>query len=352
MPPNPWRTPKSPRTVSDAPAEGPGVTEPAELVATADDAGTRVDQAVQRLFPDRSRSALQRAVKDGAVTLNGAPTKSGHRLKAGDVLRATAPAPQAPTVRAEDLPLTVLHEDERFVLIDKAAGMIVHPGRGNPTGTLAAALQHRFDALSGMAGAHRPGIVHRLDRDTSGVLIVAKDDATHAALSAQFAARTVKKEYAAIVRGLPGFDSDWIEAHVRTDPKVRERMRVCEPTSDSREARTFYEVAARFPAKAGHGTGFSHMRMFPHTGRTHQLRVHLQHLGHPIVADAVYGREKALTVGDVRDGEAGGRTLIRRQALHARRLSFDHPATGGRMTVEAPLPPDMAGVLEALNAPA
>ena len=330
-------------------SDADGGEDAAELVATADDAGVRVDHAVQRLFPDRSRSALQRAVKDGGVTLNGAPTKSGHRLKAGDVLRATAPPQSAPTVPAEDLPLTVLHEDDRFVLIDKAAGMIVHPGRGNPTGTLAAALQHRFDSLSGVAGAHRPGIVHRLDRDTSGVLIVAKDDATHAALSAQFAARTVKKEYAAVVRGLPGFDSDWIETHVRTDPKVRERMRVCEPTADSREARTFYEVAARYPAREGNGTGFAHLRLFPHTGRTHQLRVHCAHLGHPIVADAVYGRQKALTQGDVRDGEAGGRVLIRRQALHARRLTFDHPTTGERMTVEAPLPADMAGVLDELN---
>ena len=335
--------------MSDA---GPAADEPAELTATAEDAGVRVDQAVQRLFPDRSRSALQKAVKAGGVTLNGEPTKSGHRLKAGDVLRATAPPQSSPTVPAEDLPLTVLHEDERFVLIDKAAGMIVHPGRGNPTGTLAAALQHRFDALSAVAGSHRPGIVHRLDRDTSGVLIVAKDDATHAALSAQFAARTVKKEYAAIVRGLPGFDSDWIETHVRVDPKQRERMRVCDPTDGSREARTFYEVAERFPAADSAGAGFAEMRLFPHTGRTHQLRVHLAHLGHPIVADAVYGREKTLTEGDVTAGVAGGRPLIRRQALHARRLTFDHPTTGERMTVEAPLPADMARVLGVLRSPA
>ena len=331
--------------MSDADPDG----EAAELTATADDAGVRVDQAVQRLFPDRSRSALQRAVKGGGVTLNGEPTKSGHRLKAGDVLRATAPPQSSPTVPAEDLPLTVLHEDERFVLIDKAAGMIVHPGRGNPTGTLAAALQHRFDTLSEVAGSHRPGIVHRLDRDTSGVLIVAKDDATHAILSAQFAARTVKKEYLAVVRGLPGFDSDWVETHVRTDPKQRERMRVCDPTDGSREARTFYEVAARFPSGEAGGSGFAEVRLFPHTGRTHQLRVHLAHLGHPIVADALYGREKSLTAGDLAGGAAGGRALIRRQALHARRLTFDHPTTGERMTVEAPVPADIARVLASLT---
>ena len=327
-----------------------GAAAPAELVAGEADAGVRVDQAVQRLFPEHSRSALQRAVKAGAVTLNGEPTKSGHRLKAGDVLRATPPEPVAPAVPAEDLPLTVLHEDEALVVLDKAAGMIVHPGRGNPTGTLAGALQHRFDTLSGMAGAHRPGIVHRLDRDTSGVLVVAKDDRTHAALSAQFAARTVKKEYAAVVRGLPGFDSDWIETHVQTDPRVRERMRVCGPGGNARSARTFYEVAARFPPPGGVGGGFSHVRLFPHTGRTHQLRVHMKHLGHPIVADAAYGGGSSVTAGELRTGTPGGRGVIRRQALHARELSFDHPAAGERVAFAAPLPPDMAEVLETLRA--
>ena len=319
------------------------------FTAAAADAGTRVDQAVSALFPEHSRSAVQRAVKAGRVTLNGDPVKSGHRLKAGDVLRADPPEPTAPTVPAEDLPLDVLHEDDRLVVLNKAAGMIVHPGRGNPTGTLAAALQHRFDSLSGMAGAHRPGIVHRLDRDTSGVLVVAKDDRAHAALSDQFAARTVKKEYAALVRGLPGFDSDWIETHLRVDPKVRERMRVCEAGGDAREARTFYEVAARFPPPAGQGTGFAHVRLFPHTGRTHQLRVHMKHLGHAILADHVYGHEKSVTTDELTTGRPGGRGVLRRQALHARRLEFAHPGTGERVAFEAPLPTDMASALELLE---
>lgn len=320
------------------------------LTVTPEQAGERADVLLSGLFPEHSRSALQRAVRAGAVTVNDGPVKSGHRLKAGDVLAGEAPAETAPTVPAEDLPVSVLHEDDRLVVVDKAAGMIVHPGKGNPTGTLAAALQHRFDALSDAGGTHRPGVVHRLDRDTSGVLVVAKDNRTHAALSAQFAARTVKKEYAAIARGVPGFDSDWIETHVRVDPRVRERMQVCDAGGNARSARTFYEVAERFPPRDGRGTGHTLFRLFPHTGRTHQLRVHLKHLGHPIVADAMYGGGKSFTAAEA-DGatEPGGRTLIRRQALHARRLEFDHPETGERVAHEAPLPPDMTAALDALR---
>ncbi|NNJ24242.1 RluA family pseudouridine synthase [Alienimonas chondri] len=320
------------------------------LVVGPDQVGERADVALAGLFPEHSRSALQKAVKAGAVTLNDAPVKSGHRLKEGDVLSGTAPEAAAPTVPPEDLPLNVLHEDERLIVVNKAAGMIVHPGRGNPTGTLAAALQHRFDTLSDAGGEHRPGIVHRLDRDTSGVLVVAKDNRAHADLSAQFAARTVKKEYAAIARGIPGFDSDWIETHVRTDPKMRERMQVCEAGGNARSARTFYEVVERFPPKDGRGTGYTLFRLFPHTGRTHQLRVHLRYLGHPIVADNMYAGGKVLTDAEARGAtEPGGRGLIRRQALHARRLEFDHPESGERVAFEAPLPTDMSRVLDALR---
>ena len=324
---------------------------PRTLTVGSEEAGERADVVLAGLFPEHSRSALQKAVKAGAATLNGEPVKSGHRLREGDVLTAAPPAPAAPTVPAENLPIAVLHEDDRLIVVNKPAGMIVHPGRGNPSGTLAAGLQFHFDRLSDAGGEHRPGIVHRLDRDTTGVLVAAKDNAAHAALSAQFAARTVEKEYLAIARGLPGFDSDWIETHVCIDPKVRERMRVCEPGGNARAARTFYEVEDRFPPPDGRGTGFCVVRLFPHTGRTHQLRVHLRHLGHPIVADAVYGGGKSLTEAEV-SGETkpGGRTLIRRQALHARRLAFDHPGTCERATFEAPVPADMTGVLDALRA--
>ena len=227
--------------------------------------------------------------------------------------------------------------------------MIVHPGRGNPTGTLAAALQFHFDSLSDTAGTHRPGIVHRLDRDTSGVLVVAKDNRTHDALSRQFAARTVEKRYVAVARGVLNFDSDWVETHVRVDPNQRERMKVCGPGTNARTARTFYEVAERFPPPdGGRSEGFTLVNLSPQTGRTHQLRVHMAHLGHPLVADRMYGGGKVLSVGDVA-GTSDPHPLIRRQALHAARLSFDHPTGGERVTFEAELPADMARVLAALH---
>lgn len=160
----------------------------------------------------------------------------------------------------------------------------------------------------------------------------------------------MKKEYAAIARGIPGFDSDWIETHVRVDPRIRERMQVCEPGGNSRSARTFYEVAERFLPKDDRGTGYTLFRLFPHTGRTHQLRIHLRYLGHPIVADNPYGGGRALTDDEARGATTpGGLTLIRRQALHARRLEFDHPHSGERVAYEAPLPTDMSRVLDALR---
>ncbi len=294
------RRPRRPTAVSDG--------ERKTLTVGPDDVGERVDVVLGKLFSEHSRSALQKVVRSGEVSLNDGPVKNGYRLRAGDVLTASAPTPAAPTVPAENLPIDVLHEDDWLVVVNKAAGMIVHPGRGNPSGTLAAALQHRFDTLSDAGGQLRPGIVHRLDRETSGVLVVAKDNITHAALSAQFAARTVKKEYAAIARGIPGFDSDWIETHVRVDPRIRERMQVCEPGGNSRSARTFYEVAERFLPKDDRGTGYTLFRLFPHTGRTHQLRIHLRYLGHPIVADNPYGGGRALTDDEARGDDDPRRT--------------------------------------------
>ena len=319
------------------------------LIVGEDGTDERLDHWLARRFPSFSRSALQRAVKGGGVTLNGRAVKSGHRLRAGDAVAARLPEERAATVPAEELPLSILHEDDRLVVLDKAAGMIVHPGRGNPTGTLAAALQFHFDTLSDAAGEHRPGIVHRLDRDTSGVLVVAKDNRAHDVLSRQFAKRTVEKRYVAIARGLLNFDSDWIETHVSVDPNLRERMRVCGPGGKARLARTFYEVAERFPVHANGGPGgYTLVNLSPHTGRTHQLRVHVAHLGHPLVADRMYGGGKLLSVGDV-DGSGRPHALIRRQALHAARLTFDHPGTGERVSFEAALPGDIGRVLEALR---
>ena len=292
--------------------------------------GWRLDHYLARLYPNHSRAAFQKAIAAGGCRVNGLLAKPSRRMHVNDLIEVSLPEVADHRIPPEELPLDILHEDDSLVVLNKAAGMIVHPGRGNPNGTLAAALQFHFDELSDAAGEHRPGIVHRLDRDTTGVIVVAKDNQTHHRLSAQFEARTVGKRYVAIVKGSPQFDSDWIETHVRTHPKQREKMQVCGEGGDARAAATFYEVAERFD-------GFSYVNLHPKTGRTHQLRVHMAHLGHPMVADRMYGGGGPL----VRDGE----TLIDRQALHARQLTIDHPATGESMTFEAPLPADITRTL-------
>ena len=296
--------------------------------------GWRLDHYLARLYPNHSRAAFQKAIAGGGCRVNGLLAKSSRRMHVNDLIEVSLPEVADHRIPPEELPLDILHEDDSLVVLNKAAGMIVHPGRGNPNGTLAAALQFHFDELSDAAGEHRPGIVHRLDRDTTGVIIVAKDNQTHHKLSAQFEARTVGKRYVAIVKGSPQFDSDWIETHVRTHPKQREKMQVCGEGGDARAASTFYEVAERF-------NGYSYVTLHPKTGRTHQLRVHMAHLGHPMIADRMYGGGGAF----VRDGE----TLIDRQALHARQLTIDHPATGESMTFEAPLPADIVQTLNWLR---
>jgi 23S rRNA pseudouridine1911/1915/1917 synthase len=257
---------------------------------------------------------------------------------------------------AEDIPLEIVYEDDSLVVINKAAGMIVHPGKGNYRGTLAGALQFHFDRLSDAAGKLRPGIVHRLDRDTSGLLVVAKDNQVHHRLSEQFERREVVKEYRAVVHGVVERDSDWIETHMRVHPKSRERMCVCAPGGNARQATTFYEVLERFDE-------FTSVRLLPKTGRTHQLRVHMRHLGHPIVADRLYGGQVPVELiaaasestieaedepdehGEPEAAAADSSAPISRQALHAFRLEFDHPVTQQRIKLEAPLPADIQALL-------
>jgi 23S rRNA pseudouridine1911/1915/1917 synthase len=306
--------------------------------------GWRLDHYLTRLYPNYSRALLQRAVTEGGVLLNGLPAKPSRRLRVNDRLSIRLPEEPDYTVAPEDLPLDILYEDEWLVVVNKPADMIVHPGRGNPHGTLAAALQFHFDALSDVAGRHRPGIVHRLDRDTTGVLVVAKDNQVHHRLSEQFEQRSVSKEYRALVYGEVDRDSDWIETHMRVNSVHREKMTVCEPGGNARPAATFYEVEQRF-------AGFTWVRLFPKTGRTHQLRVHMRHLGHPIVADRLYGGGDRLRVSDLTaEATNGGEddTLMARQALHAHRLSFTHPATNKPVEFVAPLPDDLQKTLDAL----
>jgi 23S rRNA pseudouridine1911/1915/1917 synthase len=244
--------------------------------------GWRLDHYLSRLFPNYSRALFQKAIEQHAVLVNGLPAKISKRLHVNDVVAAHLPELPDQSLPAEDIPLEIVYEDDSLVVINKAAGMIVHPGKGNYRGTLAGALQFHFDRLSDAAGKLRPGIVHRLDRDTSGLLVVAKDNQVHHRLSEQFERREVVKEYRAVVHGVVERDSDWIETHMRVHPKSRERMCVCAPGGNARQATTFYEVLERFDE-------FTSVRLLPKTGRTHQLRVHMRHLGHPIVADRLYG---------------------------------------------------------------
>lgn len=322
---------------------GPLSSEPVELTVEARAHGWRIDHYLSRLFPNYSRALFQKAIEQHAVLVNGLSVKASRRLRVNDCISVRLPELPDSSLPAEDIPLDVLHEDSAIIVINKPPNMIVHPGKGNYHGTLASALQFHFDKLSDAAGQYRPGIVHRLDRDTSGVLVVAKDNQVHHRLSGQFERRVVQKEYRALVWGKVEFDSDYIETHVRVHPRNREKMQVCEPGGNAREAVTFYEVLERFG-------GFSYIKLLPRTGRTHQLRIHMQHLGHPIVADRMYGGRQRLQTADLYDSidKQDSTVLIRRQALHAFRLSFQHPLDDRQIEFEAPLPSDFECTLQAL----
>ena len=263
----------------------PGEGLPIQVTVEARAHGWRLDHYLVRLYPNFSRAQFQSSIAAEAVTVNGLPAKSSRRLRVNDVVELSLPEDAAPRVEPEDLPLSVLYEDEHLVAIDKSAGMIVHPGRGQTTGTLVAALQFHFDSLSDVGGTLRPGIVHRLDRDTTGVIVVAKNNQVHHKLSRQFELREVTKRYHAICWGRVELDSDYIETHVGVSRRNREKMRVVPAGGKSRHAETFYEVIERFDRT-------SYLRLSPRTGRTHQLRVHMAHLNHPILADRLYGGDR------------------------------------------------------------
>ena len=310
----------------------PGEGSPIRVTVESRAHGWRLDHYLVRLYPNFSRSQFQSSIAAEAVTVNGLPAKSSRRLRVNDVVELSLPEDAAPRVEPEDLPLSVIYEDEHLVAIDKPADMIVHPGRGQTTGTLVAALQFHFDSLSDVGGTLRPGIVHRLDRDTTGVIVVAKNNQVHHKLSRQFELREVTKRHHAICWGHLELDSDYIETHVGVSRRNREKMRVVPAGGKSRHAETFYEVIERFDRT-------SYLRLSPRTGRTHQLRVHMAHLNHPILADRLYGGDRP-----------EGRELpIRRQALHARSLEVTHPVTGKAIRFEAPLPEDFCQVLECLR---
>jgi len=293
------------------------------------DADQRLDRALAAVA-GIPRSQARRWIDEGLVDLNDRPARPSQRVAIGDILHARPPAPIPCAALPEALPLAVLYEDEDLIVVDKPAGLVVHPGPSHPSGTLVNALLHRCGDLAGIGGVLRPGIVHRLDRGTSGVLVAAKNDRAHLALAEQFRDHRVERVYLALARGAPGEDSGRIELPIGRHRRDRKRMSVS--TRAARTARTAWTVRQRFPA-----SGAVLLEVRPETGRTHQIRVHLAATGLPIVGDAVYGRSRAKAFE------------ITRPALHAAVLGFDHPRSGERHRFEAPLPPDFAELVELLE---
>jgi 23S rRNA pseudouridine1911/1915/1917 synthase len=314
--------------------------------------GKRIDAYLASRFPDYSRSVVQRIIEAEAVHVNGRPVKASYKIRAGDKVRVWLPELPDMTPVPEDIPINVVYEDETLTVVNKPPGMVTHPAKGNWQGTLVNALQFHYDSLSTLAGENRPGIVHRLDRDTTGLLVVVKNDLAHRRLALQFELREVHKEYLALVYGAPERDSDYIERAIGFHPLNREKMAIRALQDGGKPAVTYYEVAERF-------RGHALVRCMPQTGRTHQIRVHLAHIGHPIVADKAYSGRNRLTLGDLLAPAAGdplagagldpAAILIDRQALHAHFLQFTHPATGQPVHVSASLPADMTRALEALR---
>jgi len=316
--------------------------EPVELIVAAAESGVRLDAFLAKHFSDYSRTHLRRVIVAGGVKVDGGGGKPSYRLSPGqrvDIVLPELPR-EAPT--PEDIPLEIIYQDDFLAVVNKPPGMVVHPARGHWSGTLASAVQFHFGGLSTVGGPTRPGIVHRLDRDTSGVILIARNNLAHARLAAQFEARTIEKEYFALVCGSPDRDRDYIDRSIGMHPKHRDKMAIIPDESRSRTARTFYEVIERFD-------GFAAIGVFPKTGRTHQIRVHLNHLGCPVLCDRQYGGRSSITRGEIRRDRQDDTVLLTRQALHAKRLKFTHPETGKPLEIEAPLPDDLATVLEELR---
>ena len=294
----------------------------------------RLDKFLQEHFPQTSRGTFQRLIENGDVRVDGQPTKATHHPRASEAITIEWPEPITAEALPEDIPLEILFEDDHLLVLNKRAGIVVHPAAGHATGTLVNALLHHCKGnLSGIGGVARPGIVHRLDKDTSGCIVVAKNDAAHLALSAQFAERTTTKIYHAIVCGQPSKPKHTVKEPLARHPVHRKKIAI---TPNGREAHTGFRVLEKLNHSAL-------MEATLHTGRTHQIRVHLQHLGCPVVGDAVYGGRPARAFT-----QASGYTAPR-QMLHAFALGFDHPANGEPVKVEAPLPEDFQKALDLLR---
>ena len=299
-----------------------------EFAVEAEDAGQRIDRFLAGEDTGLSRSALQNLIAEGHVLANGRPAAKNRKLKAGDTILVEIPDAAPIAAVPQDIPLDIVYEDEHLLVVNKPKGMVVHPAPGNPDGTLVnALLWHCRGSLSGIGGEIRPGIVHRIDRDTSGLIIAAKNDKAHLALAEQLQDHSLARVYEAVAVGSFREDSGTVDAPIGRHPVDRKKMAI-EPRN-GRPAVTHWRVLARYP-------GHTHVECRLETGRTHQIRVHMAHIGHPLLGDTVYGAKKPVP------GLAG-------QCLHARRLSFIHPRTGERVTVECPLPDWFEAVLQKLR---
>jgi 23S rRNA pseudouridine1911/1915/1917 synthase len=305
------------------------------LVATEEAAGVRLDLFLASVLGDLSRSHIQRLIKDGHVLVDGRAAKPNQPVKAGQTVSIDAPEPVEPAPRPEALPLPILYQDADLLVVDKPAGMVVHPGAGHAGGTLVNALLHHVTDLSGIGGEKRPGIVHRLDRGTSGLMVIAKHDRAHEELSRQFRDREVEKEYVALVWG-EVMAGRRIDLAVGRDPANRKKM--------SAKARRSREAVTRIVRAEHFGRTLTLAHVAIHTGRTHQIRVHLSAIGHPIVGDPLYGGVHRRVPGDLR-----AVSRLDRPFLHAARLAFTHPGDGRRMEFESPLPGDLQHVLDDLR---
>ena len=298
------------------------------ITITVEKSGDRIDALLAQNAEGLTRSAAQRLIEDGSVLVNGGAVKKNYKCSAGDVVELCLPEAQDIELVPQDIDLDIVYEDDDVVVVNKPRGMVVHPAPGHPDGTLVNALMFRCgDSLSGIGGEKRPGIVHRIDKDTSGLLIVAKNDFAHLGLSAQLSDRSLSRVYECVVRGRLREDSGTVNAPIGRHPADRKRMAVTE--KNSRSAVTHWEVIARY-------NGYTHVRCRLETGRTHQIRVHMAHIGHPLLGDFTYGAPSP---------EKG----LEGQCLHARELKFIHPRTGEKVHIETELPQYFKDVLSKLG---
>ncbi|MEM0926985.1 MAG: RluA family pseudouridine synthase [Planctomycetota bacterium] len=306
--------------------------------------GQRIDLFLTNACDGYSRSQIRQAVQADQASVDGSVVKPSFRLRAGQTIQFRLPVEFSDDVVPENIPLDLLYEDDGFVVVNKPPGMVVHPARGHWQGTLTSALAYRFQSLSDVGGPTRPGIVHRLDRDTSGVIVVAKTNACHVALADQWQGREVQKEYFAVTVGRLDRDRDIVNAPIGRHPYQRDKMAIRENHPTSKPAETFYEVLERIGR-------FSLVRVLPKTGRTHQIRVHLAHLGCPILCDRLYAGQASVCESWLagKGADPDQRPVLSRQALHARRLTLRHPQNGNSMTFEAPLPEDLERTVDRLR---